>query len=75
MIYCVRFSEVAGTLRQRGYVEVDRSDIAVVFENNSAHRVSIHPQNRDGHLPEILVNDAFDAAGLEPPAWDVFWCD
>lgn len=75
MIYCIRFADVVADLAVRDYVEIDRSDIAVIFQNSSARRLYIRPPNQDGHVPEILVNDAFDAAGLIPPAWDVFWCD
>ena len=38
-------------------------------------RFSIRQPSVDGHIPEILVNDASDAARLEPPPWNVFWCD
>ena len=62
-------------LAVHGYVEVDRSETAVVFQTESAKRVSLHPPNHAGHVPETLINDAFDVAGLTPPAWDVFWCD
>jgi hypothetical protein len=31
--------------------------------------------NVNGDVPEALINDALDNAGLPVPSWRVFWCD
>ena len=64
MIYCVRFGEVVEALERDGFIAGSHLLVAV-------GRVP----NLDGNLPEMLVNDAFEAAGLTSPRWDVFWCD
>ena len=69
MIYCIRFEDVVAHL-QLGF-----RPAAATSESRIFRRLSIRGPNVDGDVPEILVNDAFDAAGLQPPAWDVFWCD
>ncbi len=37
--------------------------------------MTIHKPNVHGDLPEILVNDACDTAGIEPPNLPTHWCD
>lgn len=75
MIYCVRFSEVVARLTERGFREVGRTETSILFGHPDGDRVVIHAPNLDGNIPEALVDDAFDSAGLIPPSWSVFWCD
>lgn len=75
MTYCVRFREVAEALASVSYRDVDRIEGVVIFEHPQGRRLYLHAPNENGDIPEMLVNDAFDAAGLDPPAWNVFWCD
>ncbi len=75
MIYCVRFADVIDHLAAIGFSEIARTDVAVVFEGAGRRRVALHPPNVRDHVPDALVNDAFGSAGLDPPPWDVFWCD
>lgn len=74
MIYCVRDEDVVAHLASVGFHLIGRSPEGRAFLRGK-QRLSIRAPNQDGHLPEILVNDAFDVAGLTPPAWEVFWCD
>ena len=37
--------------------------------------VTLRVPNVEGNVPEILVNGAFEAAGIDVPGWDAFWCD
>lgn len=75
MIYCVRFLDVVSELAKLGFRDVGRTEASVIFARPDGRRAVIHAPNADGNLPEALVNDAFDAAGLIPPSWSVFWCD
>lgn len=74
MIYCVTYEQVEGHLLSIGFSEIDRGDLTIDFEREGELLVLRAP-NVNGHVPEVLVNDAFDAAGIAPPQWDVFWCD
>lgn len=74
MIYCIRFEDVVAHLEQLGFRPAEATSESRIFRR-SGERLSIRGPNVNGDVPEILVNDAFDAAGLQPPAWDVFWCD
>jgi hypothetical protein len=74
MIYCVDFDEVERHLSRLGFRRAGRTERNSLFRR-ADDIVIIHAPNVDGHVPEILVNDAFDAAGLPCPAWHVFWCD
>ena len=75
MIYCIRFDDVLSELEASGYTEAERTEATRIFVRRDGGRILFRVPNQDGHLPEILVNSAFDAAGLIPPKWDVFWCD
>lgn len=74
MIYCVRYEDVVTHLDSIGFRQTNQTAEGRTFRRG-IDRLSLRGPNQDGHVPEILVNDAFDAAGLTPPAWDVFWCD
>lgn len=74
MIYWVRFEDVSAHLEELGFTLVGTTEESRTFVR-SDRRISVRAPNVDGDLPEIFVNDAFDAAGLDPPCWNVFWCD
>lgn len=74
MIYCVSFDEVREYVLSIGFREIARFEETVNFERGAELLTTRRP-NVNGHVPESLVNDAFDAASLAPPPWDVFWCD
>ena len=74
MIYCVRDEDVVAYILAEGFRQIGGSAEGRAFVKEDL-RLSVRAPNQDGHIPEILVNDAFDAAGLVPPTWDVFWCD
>ena len=75
MIHCVRFVDVVAFLERGGFAEAGRTEASCIFRHPDGRQVIVRRPNVDGHVPEILVDDAFDAAGLPPPRWDVFWCD
>ena len=62
-------------LGQIGFQDADRTGSTIAFERPGSARLLLRMPNTDVNIPEILVHDAFDAAGLSPPKWDVFWCD
>ena len=74
MIYCVLYEDARRYLEGSGFRSFGAAEGAEVFVRNG-DRFSIRQPSVDGHIPEILVNDAFDAARLEPPPWNVFWFD
>lgn len=67
MIYHVRFADIAEVLSAVGFEEVGRTEATIIYRRED-RRFIIHAPNVNGHLPEILMLDAFDAAGLSPPA-------
>ncbi len=74
MIHCVRFAEIESHLERLGFALVRRVGQNRYYAHGT--RVfTIREPNVDGNLPEIIANGAFDAAGLRPPDWRVFWCD
>ena len=75
MIYCVGFSEVTAYLEGIGLKEAGRVERHVIFRGAGNELLILREPNENGHLPEMLVNDAFDAARIPPPQWNVFWCD
>ena len=72
---CVRFPEVVEALRDRGFVEAARTEATVIFRDVVGTRILLHAPNRTVTYQRTSSNDAFDAAGLAPPDWAVFWCD
>ena len=74
MIYCVIHAIVLDHLRTLGFEIIGSTNEADVFARG-AEIVTIRKPNVNGHIPEILIEDAFDSAGLPPPSLDVFWCD
>ena len=75
MIYCVRFEDVASHLHATGYREVARTERTVLFVRADGVRLLVRAPNVDGNVPESLVLDAFETAGLQPPDIRTFWCD
>ena len=66
MIYCVRFADIVAHLNGLGFRLVDQTEATVAFALGP-DRLVIRGPNVHGHLPEMVVNDAFDAAELTPP--------
>ena len=74
MIYCVRYADVARHLERTGFRRIGSTEESEAYLRDGVLLVVRKP-NVNGDIPEALVNGAFDAAGLSPPTWDVFWCD
>lgn len=74
MIYCVRYEDVVATLNGLGFASIGIDEGAEAFVCD-VRLFSIRLPNVNGDLPEIIVNNAFEAAGLVPPTWNTFWCD
>ena len=66
MIWGYAFSEIEAHLSTLGFAEVRRVAGTVIFRKDR-DIVPIREPNVDGLLPETIVLDAFDAAGLPPP--------
>ena len=75
MIYCVSFQEVHLRLLFLGFEEVGRTEEFRAYERSDGGRFLIRPPNMHGYLPEIIVDDAFASASLDPGRWHVFWGD
>jgi hypothetical protein len=58
-----------------GFREIGRTKESLAFEAPDGRRIIIRRANENGHIPEIIVADAFDTAGVTMPKWHVFWCD
>lgn len=75
MIYCVRFDEIDRHLTSAGFREIGRGSAFRSYQGPDGRTFIIRPPNVHGYLPEAIVDVAFDAAGLEPPKWSLFWGD
>ena len=75
MIHCVAFVDVVAHLNAIGFREVGRVEFQLIFRGPRDELFTLREPNIAGYLPEILVNDAFDAARMEPPRWTVFFGD
>ena len=71
MIYCVAFSDVEEHMQRIGFRRLGETSETVIFERGDA-LVTLRRLER---LPEMLMNNAFYEAGLEPPELRTFWCD
>jgi len=47
----------------------------VIFRGMNNELAIIREPNVFEYLPETIVNDAFEAAHLIPPSWNIFWGD
>lgn len=74
MIYCVRFADVEAHLEEFGYTFVEAGPLTRLYARGD-DEFTIRLPNVNGDLPEIVVDDAFQQAGLTVPRWDVHWCD
>lgn len=75
MIACVSFVDVVAELERLGFREVAQTDKTVIFRTPGSRQFLIRKPNIHGYLPELLVDDAFDVAGFDPPRWTTFWGD
>jgi hypothetical protein len=75
VIYCVRFSEVVDYLSSIGFRLVTIIEGQVIFRGVNNELAIIREPNVFEYLPESIVNDAFYAAHLNPPQWNVFFGD
>lgn len=74
MIYCVRFRALEEHLYRLGFALFRATSITRVYRRG-AEAFTIRAPNVNGDLPEIIVDEALNGAGLPVPAWDVHWCD
>lgn len=74
MIWGVSFALVEEHLAGLGYRRV-RSVMGTILFIKGSEVFTIREPNVNGSLPENLVNDAFDTAGLDVPDWPVGWVD
>jgi hypothetical protein len=65
LIWGYRFTDIERYLADLGFVPVEEVAEHVLFLRGAD--VTIRKPNVLGMLPENLVNDAFDSAGLPPP--------
>jgi hypothetical protein len=72
LIYCVWFREVEAHLAGLGFERIGETAETVVFVRGETDLVTLRRVER---LPETLMNNAFDRAGLDPPDLQTFWCD
>jgi hypothetical protein len=70
VVWCVAFKEIEAYLNSLGYFEASRVDHHIIFRNAAGGLFTIR-EPEGGLLPELLVNDAFEAAQLAPPEWKV----
>lgn len=76
MIRCVDVSDLRRWFEQAGFVlfrSVASQEIWV--RPGTGVVVAVPPPNVFGGIPEELLADAFDAAGVPPPKLPVGWCD
>ena len=66
MVWGYSFADIEEHLLALGYVRVRIIDGIVLFRRGDAI-FTIRGPNLDGMLPETIVVDAFDNAGMEPP--------
>jgi hypothetical protein len=70
VVWCVAFGEIEAYLKSLGYFEVGRVEHHVIFRSAAGSLFTIRAPE-GGLLPELLVNDAFEAAQLAPREWKV----
>ena len=76
MIYCVSFADVLAFLEAAGFVQAAETEAEFVFLRASDGTVlAVHRPNHHGDITEAAALAAFDAAEIDPPAFDVHWCD
>ena len=66
MIWGYEFSEIVEHLGRLGFSRASAVDGNVLFLRGG-RIFTIREPNADGRLPETIVADAFDNAGLPPP--------
>lgn len=74
MIYCVRFDDVVAHLTGLGFTAAGRTASTFLYQRGE-DEFTIRIPNQNGDLPEAIINDALDSAGLPVPRWTVHWCD
>lgn len=74
MIYCIQFNDFASHVIRLGYRLKLVTEQHSIYENANGDIVMVEGANGQT-LPEMLANNALDAAELPVPMWDVFWCD
>lgn len=71
MIYCVSLHEVEEHLRSLSFERLGQTEETLVYEREGL----LVTLRNVASLPEMLMNNAFYAAGLDPPDLRTFWCD
>ncbi|MGL4729305.1 MAG: hypothetical protein ACRCWO_11170 [Bosea sp. (in: a-proteobacteria)] len=68
-------AEIAADLEKRGFFQADSEVERHWLFIRGQDFIFIRMPNTSGNIPEIHINNAYEAAGLVPPKWNVFWCD
>ena len=74
MIACVAFVDVEAELHRLGFRRWGQTQTHYAYRSNGEF-VFVKMPNVHGYLPESVVNEAFTAAELPLPDWNVFWGD
>lgn len=75
MIYCVSFSDVLAFLEAAGFTQIGETGADLIFLHPDGTVLTVHRPNQHGDITEAAALAAFDAAEVDPPAFDVHWCD
>jgi hypothetical protein len=76
LIYCVEGDDLRRWFLANGFRQSDGDAISEVWVRPSTGTILVVPApNVLGRVPENLLADAFDAAGVPPPKLPVAWCD
>ncbi len=75
MIYCVSFSDVLAFLEAAGFIQVGDTEADLIFLHGDGTALTVHRPNQHGDITEAAALAAFDAAEVDPPTFDVHWCD
>jgi hypothetical protein len=76
LIYCVEGDDLRRWFLANGFRPSGGDAISEVWVRPSTGTILVVPApNVLGRVPENLLADAFDAAGVPPPKLPVTWCD
>lgn len=74
MIRCVSFADFEEFLIRQGFVEVGRVEPNILYARPDK-LLTVHQPNQNGDVTELAVEEARNAAGINPPSLDLHWCD
>ena len=76
MIYCVEGDDLRRWFVANGFRPSGGDAISEIWVRPSTRTILVVPApNVLGRVPENLLADAFDTAGVPPPKLPVTWCD